>query len=304
MPTYRRAYVEISNICNLQCHFCPEVERQKQVMTARQFAALAPQLVGLVDEVCLHLMGEPLNHPELAAIIGICADLNLPINLTTNGVLLTGARRELLLSPIVRQINVSVHSFEANFPTREVDPYLERILSFADEAERTRPELYINLRLWDLRPGDSPAPSNERIRSILTSRYGVDLSPAAIDIKRRKQVRLRGRLSAHFDSRFVWPSLTLPKRSESGFCHGLGSHFGIHADGTVVPCCLDKEAVINLGNTFDTPLEQILSSDRAELIRSGFSAGVLHEDLCQKCPFISRFDRKAKRLKTVAKANI
>ncbi|MEN9833948.1 MAG: hypothetical protein RL011_141 [Pseudomonadota bacterium] len=301
MPTYRRAYVEISNICNLQCHFCPEVERQKQVMTAEQFATLAPQLATLVDEVCLHLMGEPLNHPELASIIDICTKSRLPINLTTNGVLLNGARKDLLLSPIVRQVNISVHSFEANFPTRDVDPYLERILSFADEAERLRPDLYINLRLWDLKVGDEPAPNNQRIREILVERFGVDLSPASINIKRRKQARLRGRLSAHFDSRFIWPSLALPKRSEQGFCHGLGSHFGIHANGTVVPCCLDKEAVINLGNSFREPLNDILGSDRAERIRSGFQSGVLREELCQKCPFIARFDKKATKLRAAAR---
>lgn len=269
-------------------------------MTAEQFATLAPQIAPLVDEVCLHLMGEPLNHPELASIIDICTRARLPINLTTNGVLLTGSRKDLLLSPILRQVNISVHSFEANFPTREVDPYLERILSFADEAEKVRPDLYINLRLWDLKVGDEPAPSNQRIRAILEDRYKVDLSPAAINIKRRKQARLRGRLSAHFDSRFVWPSPALPKRSEQGFCHGLSSHFGIHANGTVVPCCLDKEAVINLGNSFTQPLNDILGSDRAERIRSGFQLGVLREELCQKCPFIARFDKKAKKLHAAA----
>ena len=294
---YRRAYVEISNICNLKCSFCPEVERKQQVMSPESFTTIAQQLEGLVDEVCLHLMGEPLNHPDLASIVQVCGQYKLPINLTTNGVLLMGQRKDLLLDPIVRQVNISVHSFEANFPSREVGPYMERVLNFAAEAGIHRPDLYINLRLWDQQPDSGPAPTNARIRHLLQERFAVDLSPASINIKRRKQVRLSGRLSVHFDSRFTWPSMDLPVRSQQGFCHGLGSHFGIHADGSVVPCCLDKEAVINLGNSFRTSLANILSGPRAQRMRTGFDQGVLTEDLCQRCPFIARFDGKASRLR-------
>jgi radical SAM protein with 4Fe4S-binding SPASM domain len=301
---YRRAYVEISNICNLKCSFCPEVERAQQVMDAATFKRIAADIAPLVDEVCLHLMGEPLGHPELADIITACTEYKLPVNLTTNGMLITGHRRDLLLSPIVRQVNISVHSFEANFPTRDIEPYLQRVLSFARLAAELRPELYINLRLWDQKQGENLAESNALIRSTLEREFGVDLSVGAIDVRRRKQVRLAGRLSAHFDSRFIWPAMNLPHRSKHGFCHGLGSHFGVHADGRVVPCCLDKEAVINLGNALKTPISEILKSQRAVNLREGFDRGELVEDLCQRCPFISRFDRQARRLRAQSGASV
>src|SRR6478735_70421 len=293
MPkAYRRANVEISNICNLKCSFCPEVERQKQIMEPEAFDILAAQLAPLVDEVCLHLMGEPLNHPRFAEFITACARHELPVNLTTNGLLLTSARRELALHPTVRQVNISVHSFEANFGVRDVAPYMERVFQFTRQALAQRPDLYINLRLWDLTDPASLNDTNAAIRRHIEEEFQLDLSDLKIDVRRRKNLPLQGRIYLHFDSRFVWPSPQLPKRTTAGFCHGLSNHFGVHADGTVVPCCLDKEAVINLGNVGQQSLSSILQSPRAESMRQGFARGELREDLCQRCPFIDRFAAK------------
>jgi radical SAM protein with 4Fe4S-binding SPASM domain len=297
MPkAYRRANVEISNICNLKCSFCPEVERQKQVMQPESFDQLAEQLAPLVDEVCLHLMGEPLNHPRFAEFIAACARHELPVNLTTNGLLLHGTRREWALHPTVRQVNISVHSFEANFGPRDVSAYMERVFQFTREALEKRPDLYINLRLWDLTDPSSLNETNAAIRQHIENEFHIDLSSLKVDIRRRKNLPLAGRIYLHFDSRFTWPAPSLPVISRSGFCHGLSNHFGIHADGTVVPCCLDKEAVINLGNVGEQKLLDILQSTRAESIRQGFARGERVEDLCQRCPFIDRFASKARKL--------
>jgi radical SAM protein with 4Fe4S-binding SPASM domain len=297
MPkTYRRANVEISNICNLKCSFCPEVERGKQVMQPEAFDQLAAQLSPLVDEVCLHLMGEPLNHPRFSEFIAACARHELPVNLTTNGLLLQGQRREWALHATVRQVNISVHSFEANFGLRDVGPYMERVFQFTREALARRPDLYINLRLWDLTDPASLNETNAAIRQHIEQEFDCDLSQLKVDIRRRKNLPLKGRIYLHFDSRFTWPSPALPTLSQTGFCHGLSNHFGVHADGTVVPCCLDKEAVINLGNVGTQSLVDILQSPRAESIRQGFARGERREDLCQRCPFIERFAGKARKL--------
>lgn len=293
---YRRANVEISNICNLKCSFCPEVDRQKQVMQPESFEQLAAQLAPLVDEVCLHLMGEPLNHPRFAEFIHACARAGLPVNLTTNGILLNGERRELALDDTVRQVNISVHSFEANFGVRDVGPYMERVFQFTRAAQERRPDLYINLRLWDLTDPANLNDTNLAIREAIEREFQLDLSDLKIDIRRRKNLPLSGRIYLHFDSRFIWPSPALPVRGQQGYCHGLSNHFGVHADGTVVPCCLDKEAVINLGNVREQSLEEILRSPRAESMRQGFARGQLTEDLCQRCPFIERFATKARKL--------
>lgn len=295
MDRFRRVYVEISNICNLQCSFCPEVERSKQVMTPVFFRQVLTQVAPMTDEVCLHLMGEPLGHPDLAEIIAICAELNTPVNMTTNGLLLHGERRELMLQPIVRQLNVSVHSFEANFRGRDVTPYMEKLFRFTRDASRLRPDLYINYRLWDLADDGGLTPENAKIRALIEAEFQVSMASMDINPRRKKGYLLAGRVYLNFDSRFEWPTLAAPVRGTRGTCHGLSSHIGIHADGTVVPCCLDKEAKLKLGDLSQTSLSEILTGDRATAMRDGFAANQLIEDMCQRCTFITRFDRKVQR---------
>jgi radical SAM protein with 4Fe4S-binding SPASM domain len=104
---------------------------------------------------------------------------------------------------------------------------------------------------------------------------------------------IKDRLYLHFDTEFIWPSLDLPALGTSGRCYGLSSHFGILVDGTVVPCCLDKEASIPLGNALDTPIVDILASRRAQDILKGFKQNKLIEKLCQRCQYIDRFNVSA-----------
>ena len=73
------------------------------------------------------------------------------------------------------------------------------------------------------------------------------------------------------------------------FCHGLGDHFGILVDGRVIPCCLDREGVIELGNVFKDDLNEVLSSERAEKMREGFRNKKACEELCRKCGYARRF---------------
>jgi sulfatase maturation enzyme AslB (radical SAM superfamily) len=292
MKKFKRVNIEISNICNLQCSFCPEVHREKKIMKEELFRGIISQVAPLTEEVCLHLMGEPMGHPKLSELVDICAEFGTPINLTTNGTLLDERRKAILLRPIVRQVNFSVHSFEANFGEKDVMPYLTKVFAFTRQAFAERPDLYINYRIWDLKDPVSLTPTNARIRGAIEEEFGFVLDPAVVDLRRRKGYKVRERLYLNLDSRFVWPSPQAPFRSEKGFCHGLSNHFGIHADGTVVPCCLDKEAVLNLGTCETRPITEILAGERATKIAEGFAKNLCVEDLCQKCDFIKRFDAR------------
>lgn len=296
MKKYKRINIEISNICNLQCSFCPEVHREKKNMDEPLFRKIISQAAPLTEEVCLHLMGEPMGHPQLSEFVDICAEYKVPVNFTSNGTLLNERRREILLRPIIRQVNFSVHSFEANFGERDVSPYLKKIFAFTREAFATRPDLYINYRIWDLKDPITLSPTNAKIRQEIEQEFSFKIDPQMIDLRRRKGYKVTNRLYLNFDSRFEWPSLNAPVRSETGYCHGLSNHFGIHADGTVVPCCLDKEAVLNLGSSNNNTLDEILASERAVSIAQGFKKGQCVEELCRKCDFIKRFDRKAASL--------
>jgi sulfatase maturation enzyme AslB (radical SAM superfamily) len=288
----QKVYIEISNVCNLQCSFCPEVERGKGFMEPDLFRKVTAAVVPLTDEVCFHLMGEPLLHPEFDDYLRFCGTLGLRVNLTTNGMLLNPELVQALMDPALKQINFSLQSFEANFPGKDNSEYLQKIFDFTQRALVERPDLYINYRLWNQGAEGAPA-SNARLIEKIKDALQVDFDPFA-DVRWKKSVKIKGRLYLHFDSRFIWPHPAQPLRSTKGFCHGLSSHIGILADGTVVPCCLDKEGVISLGNCGRRSIDEIIDGSRATSIREGFRKGVLVEDLCQKCTFIARFDRKAK----------
>ena len=295
---YDRVNIEIINSCNLKCSFCPAGDSPKNVMSPAQFYSVAASLRGKTKEIVLHLLGEPLTHPELGGILSAAADVGIPINIVTNGLLLSRANVDLLLRPIVRQVSVSLQSFGDNFKDQSPDLYLKRVKLFADQALAARPDLYLNLRFWDLgekehaptAKGLADEMAGRGMREALAKVFSFDWSEVQIDLKRKKNHRLRGRQYLHFDSRFLWPSLKNDVLQSTGYCHGLTGHFGIHADGTVVPCCLDHKGDINLGNVFETPLDDILASDRAQVLRAGFAQKILVEELCKRCGFISRFN--------------
>lgn len=280
--------IEISNICNLHCGFCPEVVRAKKLMDVDLFEKIIIQVAPLTEQVCFHLMGDPLVHPRLAELVEICERHGARIFFVTNGVLLREKSEELLLSPAFRQVNFSLHSFFDNFPERDPTTYLEKIFSYTESAFQRRPDLFINYRLWNLSdPRGSRTDNREMLRRI-EDRFGVEI-PSGFDVRRQKSHRLKNRLYLHFDTEFTWPGLELPVLGTSGTCYGLSQHFGILVDGTVVPCCLDKEGAIPLGNAKERPISEILASPRARAILQGFQQKKLVEGLCQRCQYIERF---------------
>jgi len=297
---FRRIHVEISNSCNLKCTFCPAVERGRQILSPEQFSDIVAKVGHRSHEIALHLLGEPLTHPELAEILEQAERHKVPIHVVTNGMLINQERTDLLLRPIVRQVGVSLQSFVDNFPDQNPRAYVGRIKSFIDQALVRRPDLYINLRFWDLEtPHQKVAaqvPEVTILKELLAEALEFSWDDVCVDIKRRKNWQIRGRIYLHFDSRFTWPHPQSPVLQEKGTCYGLKNHIGIHADGTVVPCCLDHRGDIPLGNIFDQTIEQILSSPRAKAMRDGFATGKLTEDLCRRCGFIKRFARKAAKL--------
>jgi MoaA/NifB/PqqE/SkfB family radical SAM enzyme len=289
MPTrFHKINIEISNICNFQCSFCPEVIRSKQLMRLPLFRTIIEEVAPLTEQVTFHLMGEPLLHPDLEAMLEICKERSVPVFFVTNGALLTDARSKLLLHPALRQVNFSLHSFPNNHPGTDPAPYLERIFAFTESAFRERPDLYINYRLWNLEGPDRDRAGNALIRTAIESRFGVPI-PEVRDVRRQKSHRLVNRLYLHYDTEFIWPDPSLPELGSEGTCMGLRNHIGILADGTVVPCCLDKEGRIPLGKMGEEPLVHILESPRAQEIRKGFLERRLVDPLCRRCKYVTRF---------------
>lgn len=289
-----RTYIEISNICNLQCTFCPEVERDNEILSVEQFRKILRQVLPHTDQVCLHLMGEPLAHPFFAEILQVCNEEKAVVHLTTNGTFLNKFGFETFINaPSLRQINFSLHSFKDNFPDKDIRPYLFDILEFSKQALTQNPELYINYRLWNLADTTASMAANQDIIDHITEFFQISINER-VNVALNKSKNLIGRIYFHFDTRFEWPNLKDPIRSDKGFCPALTQQIGIHADGTVVPCCFDKEAGIDLGNVLSQSFDSILGSPRLNAMLEGFKKHELVEELCKRCTYISRFDKKLK----------
>jgi radical SAM protein with 4Fe4S-binding SPASM domain len=291
---FYRVNIEISNICNLQCSFCPEVVRPKKRMDVALFERVISQVAPLTRLVTFHLMGDPLIHPDLSALVDICERRGVRIFFVTNGVLLKEKDISTLLRPSFHQVSFSLHSYADNFPDADPSAYLAKIFSFTERAFEASPRLFINYRLWNLNDARGKSNQNHFLVRAIEERFRVSLIDA-IATRQKKNVPVTNRLSLHFDEEFIWPGADLPILGTEGTCYGLSSHFGVLVDGTVVPCCLDKEGVINLGNIETTPIAEILASKKAQNILAGFRRHELVEALCQRCQFIKRFEPAKKR---------
>ena len=274
---FQKVYLEISNICNLNCAFCPGTKRQKRAMTEEDLAVLLPKLRPYTDFLYFHLMGEPLCHPRLGDFLELAHSHGFRVILTTNGTLLPRKQELLLSAPALHKVNISLHAFEANDLSIPFRDYLEGCFRFGKAAEG---KILVSYRLWNNGGQDE---KNDEILTVLESHFPTPWPP------QRHGIRIGNRVFLEHGDKFDWPDLKAPDGGEGLFCHGLRDQIGILADGTVVPCCLDHEGDIALGNLFEQTLEEILESPRAKALYNGFSCRKATEELCRRCGYARRF---------------
>lgn len=277
MKRFNKVYLEISNVCNLSCHFCPGTKRRKHVMTESEFLKLLPKLRPWTDYLYFHLMGEPLCHPLLGSFLQLAGEHGFKVILTTNGSLLNKQQAVLLSTPALHKVNVSLHAFEANDLDIPFETYLHQCFAFGKAAEGKKLMVY---RLWNQGGAD------QRNAEILAAMEAFFPKPW---VQERKGIRIGNRVYLEYGDKFDWPDMTTEDQGEQVFCYGLRDQIGVLCDGTVVPCCLDHEGDLALGNLFVSDLADILESDRAQAIYHGFQRRIAAEALCRKCGYARRF---------------
>lgn len=295
----KKVYLEIGNLCNLNCAFCPGTCRPPRMLTVEEFLLLTDKLRGKTQYLYFHLMGEPLLHPELGRFLSIAGDRGFRVMITTNGVLLPEKGELLLSSPSVHKVNISLQSFEGNliprypsqaatlFPAPKpcagspsMGEYVGNCIAFAERASASG--ILCEFRLWNKGGWDS---ENAHILSFLEASFPKPW------ISSRTGQKLAEKIWLDCGERFDWPDLALDEFRETGFCYGLRDQIGVLSDGTVVPCCLDHDGDIPLGNLFSQSLDEILNSPRAKAMYEGFSSRNLREPLCRRCGYAARFNK-------------
>lgn len=300
---FKRIYVEITNACNLTCSICPGTKRKTSFMSPESFGIILRKIRPFTDYLYLHVMGEPLLHPDFPELLKICEELDFKTNIATNGVLIRKHRESLLKSNALRQINFSIHCLEIQRNTRLPDDYLSDILDFIGEG-RKMSKAYFALRLWNLKAGDK---LNAALLKQIEDFFHRTVNAENMNLN-EKGIPLAQNVFLNIAEEFQWPEMSPPdgklhknrtvntpvqdlNQDDRGFCRGLRDHCAILVDGTVIPCCLDRDGIVHLGNIFELEFENIIGSEKAKNIIHGFSEGKAVEALCKACEFRKRFSK-------------
>ncbi len=289
LRTFKKVYIEITSVCNLACSFCPPTARAKGLIKVEQFNKILDEIRPHTKYIYLHVKGEPLLHPRIDQLLDAAHAKGFKVNITTNGTLIKKNREKILGKPALRQINFSLHSFDGHEGSENREKYLGDILDFVRDSREFN--TIISYRLWNLQQdhvSDVAARRNRETLEILENEYHLDYRIEE-KVEPGKGVKIAPHVYLNQDHEFRWPSLLEPEDEGKGFCHALRSQAAILVDGTVVPCCLDGEGVINLGNVHEKSFSDIVEGERANKIVEGFSRREAVEELCRKCGYRQKF---------------
>ena len=274
---YNKAYLEITNICNLSCSFCKGTDRDKCFMSEENFTVAAKKLRQVTSYIYFHILGEPTLHPNLDSFLEICHELDFKVIITTNGTLLSKAGDVLLSSPALHKVNISLHALEAN-ERLSFDEYLDGCADFARKMSE-KGKICV-LRLWN---GDSDGKYgsgklNDGIISRLEKSFDRSLWK-----QNTKGFRLSDKLFLEFAERFEWRESDVDEQVR---CYGLRDQIGVLCDGRIVPCCIDCDGAITLGNIFTDEILNVINSPLAVEMAEGFRNGKAAHPYCKKCGFV------------------
>ncbi len=102
MRKFRRIYIEITNVCNLKCNFCPVTNRKPEFMTTELFKRILYEIREYTEYIYLHVKGEPFLHPEIDKILDISFEKGFKVNITTNGTLINNVRDKIINKKALR----------------------------------------------------------------------------------------------------------------------------------------------------------------------------------------------------------
>lgn len=277
---FNKVYIEITNRCNLNCSFCKQSNNKKRGMSVKEFKHVISEVKKVTKNIYLHVKGEPLLHPHLDELLQICDDNEMRVNITTNGTLINHQKEIILKHDCVKKINFSLHS-ENEYPD-----YLMNIFNCVNELSKKMTIVY---RLWTLNDHTLDEKSSYIVLAI--QKY-YQLNEEKVElIHRRQNAKVTDQIYVDKDNEFVWPSLKNEILNEDGYCYALKTHVAILVNGTVVPCCLDGEGIIQLGNIYEQSIETINESERFTRLKKSFQDRKPCEQLCKRCGFKIRLKK-------------
>jgi radical SAM protein with 4Fe4S-binding SPASM domain len=320
-PLLDRLHIEVTNVCNFKCEFCPDaiMERQRGHMDLGLLRQILDELAAqpITRIITYHLMGEPLIYPHIFAAISLAAERNLQLHLTTNGSTfqLKPDHVERLVSSGIPKVTISLqtpdpHTFVLRGapPKLSANAYFEGITRYVRTNLRTADSpTRVHIKFLDTTPHpflvphkpmqvvEGKAQMRETLREWASHLLSdlpdcPDLAWIEQQIDRHKPGRwqlipLHPKLVLETFPLDSWGNVEADSvvPASFGYCNGAAQQAGILHDGTVVPCCKDFEGHISLGNVKEQPLREILRGATACQLRQGFDRFQVENPICQRC---------------------
>ncbi|WQW74225.1 SPASM domain-containing protein [Helicobacter pylori] len=276
---FKKIYIELSDICGLQCSFCPNPKNIRGVMPLELFEKVCKEVAPLTPMITLHVLGDPCKLKNLNRYLSAAKRFSLKVDLVTSGVYLHDF--EALLQDAIYQISISLDAGLDHHNKLNQHRYIQKILEFCRYKFEKNSEVFLNLRIQD----STLDKHQNLIKPFLESFECISLET----LISQGRARLFKKSFLNIQKTFKWPSLNAPnplnQKSKIPYCYGLIKQIAILSNGVVVPCCMDTQAHINLGDLNHTPLKDILNSQKAMAIKTHFLKGEALELLCKNCSY-------------------
>lgn len=271
---FKFIYLEITNKCNLNCPFCPStINNGDRVLDLNKIESYLKEISKYTNTVYLHILGEPLLHPNFEEIIKLCDVYNLKVRLTTNGSLVDKYDFTKLN---INKISFSLQSL-IQYDDNELIKYFNKLKIMIDSIKdklKSR-EIGIDFRVWNDKESIKVIELNKKINKYLSE---------IIKINELINVRISE------DNEFEWPNEENTINDHKMKCLGGITQLGVLSNGDVVLCCLDYNGKTKLGNLNNETLEQILSNVDYQNAMIKMQGGKPYFKLCESCKFRNKFN--------------
>ena len=267
----KRVYLEITNACNLNCPFCT-YEKGNRFLSLKQIDDYTSQIKKYCNYIYLHILGEPLLHPDFDSILDILDKKDFNLQLVTNGTLLY-KYPNILNHKCIRKLSISIHSIN-NIDVNE--DYFNNINKLIEINNNKN----IELRFYNVSNLDNKLAN---YLNDLKNKYGFTIT------SKTNSYKLKDNIYIYFEDLFRWPNINDPFISNIGKCRGAIDMIAINSNCDVTLCCLDPNAYNSIGNLKKQSLDEIINSDLYKKYCNDIKNGKLTSDLCSRCTYRLRF---------------
>ena len=264
MKKFQQIYLEITNMCNLQCPFCQNDGRKSSFLSLLYIEQILDKIKDYTHSIYLHVKGEPMLHPEFKEILLFLKKQQINTKITTNGTFIDKYGEELIKCNNIHHINISLQASNT-FDKIRKDQYFNKLFNFLDKLDN---DTYVYLRDW--------------VHDIDNVQRLKEKYPSFEPIGGYK---ISNNIIYSYQDEFEWPDIN-NELVENTRCLGGKNQLGILVNGDIVLCCLDSTSKTKVGNIFEcNNLQEVLNSDLYQKAVSEMP----YFELCKKCKFRLRF---------------